>query len=74
MHVALETSDCFQIGCICLLLCVCALTCEGGYIRKKPPGCYNSRRQCEAKVGTEEFSYNQTHRAIPHRIDGNRKR
>ena len=43
---------CFQIAGICLLLCVFALTCDGGYIRKRPSGCYYSRRQCEAKVGT----------------------
>ena len=43
---------CFQIAGICLLLCVCTLTCDGGYIRKRPSGCYYSRRQCEAKVGT----------------------
>ena len=43
---------CFQIAGICLLFCVCTLTCNGGYIWKRPSGCYYSRRQCEAKVGT----------------------
>ena len=72
MHVALETTTVFRLRVF--VCCSVFVTCEGGYMRKKPPGCYNSRRQCEAKFGTEEFNYNQTHRAIPHRIDGNRKR
>ena len=53
-YVALEIRDCFQIACMYLLLCVCALTCEGGYIGKRPSGCFYSRRQCEAKVGTKQ--------------------
>ena len=43
---------CFQIACICMLFLLLPLACEGGYIKKRPAGCYSSRRQCEAKVST----------------------
>ena len=48
---------CFQIACICMLFLVLALTCEGGHIKKRPAGCYYSRRQCEAKVSTVANKY-----------------
>ena len=41
-----------------MLLLVLALTCEGGHIKKRPAGCYYSRRQCEAKVSAVANKHN----------------
>ena len=43
---------------------MCALTCEGGYIGKRPSGCYYSRRQCEAKVCTASILLEYLHDEI----------
>ena len=43
---------CFQIACIYMMFLVIPLACDGGYTKKRPAGCYYSRRQCEAKVST----------------------
>ena len=45
-----------------MLFLVLAWTCDGGYIKKRPAGCFANRRHCEAKVSKT------------HRIDGYRKR
>ena len=47
----------FQIACICLLLFVCALTCECFDLWKMPAGSYYSLQHCKTKVSNTRLNY-----------------